>query len=312
MATLGTFFLDGPTLETSTTVFTDATLTTAAADGWYSDSVNYRQQIGGILGPVVACPSCVTPCGNALSFNGSEGLYEISYGIGTDLGAIIVYFNPQSVVDGISCIYGNVVYNTATSPQFGFVGSGSTYNFLGSTSSSGASTIGPTLDSGGYTGQDFYLADANGNFPATPTNTNGVVTGSSADVNTTSPTGPGFVTIVIPRTTVGFNTLTLRVFGPPLGAGTLWNATVNCPVQLTATPISDPNVDCANASFPNTVYVAPNLGGTPGSPAINEFAFQDENGEIGYPAGDYQINLGASTALITIDANHVITSYTPC
>ena len=43
MATLGTFFLDGPTLETSTTVFTDATLTTAAADGWYSDSVNYRQ-----------------------------------------------------------------------------------------------------------------------------------------------------------------------------------------------------------------------------------------------------------------------------
>jgi hypothetical protein len=308
MATLGTFFLDGPTLETSTTVFTDATLTTAAADGWYSDGVNYRQQINGILGPVVACPSCVTPCGSSLNFNGATGLYEISYGIGTDLGAIIVYFNPQSVVDGISCVYGNVVYNTATSPTFGFVGSGSTYNFLGAAAQAG--NVGPTLDAGGYTGQDFYLADANGNFPATPTNTNGVVTGSSADVNTTT-AAPGFVTIVIPRITVGFNTLTLRVFGPPLG-GTLWNATVNCPVALTPTPISDPNVDCGNASFPNTVYVAPNISGTAGSPALNEFAFQDENGEIGYPAGDYQINLGVSTALITIDANHVITAYNPC
>jgi len=311
MATLGTFFLDGPTLETSTTVFTDATLTTAAADGWYSDGVNYRQQINGILGPVVACPSCVTPCGSALAFNGANGLYEITYGIGTDLGAIIVYFNPQSVVDGISCVYGNVVYNTATSPNFGFLGSGSIYNFLGASNATGANNIGPTLDAGGYTGQDFYLADANGNFPNTPTNSNGVVTGSSADVNLTPNTGPGAVTIVIPRTTVGFTSITLRVFGPP-GAVTAWSATVNCPVALTPTPISNPNVDCGNASFPNTVYVAPNISGTAGSPAVNEFAFQDENGEIGYPAGDYQINLGASTALITIDVNHVITAYNPC
>ena len=186
---------------------------------------------------MVACPSCVTPCGNALNFNGANGLYEISYGIGTNLGAIIVYFNPQSVVDGISCVYGNLIYNTATSPSFGFVGSGSIYNFLGSSSATGANNIGPTLDAGGYTGQDFYLADANGNFPNTPTNSNGVVTGSSADVNLTTPTGPGYVTIDIPRTTVGFNTLTLRVFGPP-GTVTAWNATVNCPVQLTPTPIS--------------------------------------------------------------------------
>tara|TARA_R100000773_G_scaffold44361_2_gene45236 strand:+ start:5473 stop:6411 length:939 start_codon:yes stop_codon:yes gene_type:complete len=312
MATLGTFFLDGPTLATSTTVFTDATLTTAAADGWYSDSVNYRQQIGGVLGPVVACPSCVTPCGSALTFNGANGLYEISYGIGNDIGAIIVYFDPANVVDGISCVFGNQVFNTATSPQFGFVGSGSTYNFLGASNASGANNIGPTLNAGGYTGQDFYLADANGNFPNTPTNTNGVVTGSSADVNLTPNTGPGDVTIVIPRTSVAFTTITLRVFGPP-GATTAWDATVNCPVALTPTPISAPNSDCSVASFPDTVYAAPNIGGTPGSPAINEFAFSDANGEIGFPPGnDYVINLGASTALIDIDQNHVITSYTPC
>ena len=312
MATLGTYFLDGTTLETSTIVFTDAALTIVAADGWYSNGTNYRQQINGALGPVVACPSCVTPCGSALTFNGANGLYEISYGIGSDLGAIIVYFDPANIVDGISCVFGNQVFNTATSPQFGFLGSGSIYNFLGASNATGATNIGPTLDAGGYTGQDFYLADANGNFPNTPTNTNGVVTGSSADVNLTLNTGPGDCTIVIPRTSVQFTTITLRVFGPP-GATTAWDATVNCPVALTPTPISAPNSDCSVADFPNTVYAAPNSGGTPGSPAINEFAFQDENGSVGYPAGsNYVINLGASTALIDIDANHVITSYTPC
>lgn len=312
MATLGTYFLDGTTLETSTIVFTDAALTIVAADGWYSNGTNYRQQINGALGPVVACPSCVTPCGSALTFSGNDGLYEITYGVGTDLGAIIVYFDPASVPDGISCIFGNQIFNTVTSPQFGFLGSGSTFNFLGANNASGAPTIGPTLDAGGYTGQDFYLADANGNFPNTPTNTNGVVTGSSADVNFTPNVGPGDCTIVIPRTNTQFSSVTLRVFGPP-GAGTAWDATVNCPVALTPTPISAPNSDCSVAAFPNTVYAAPNSGGTPGSPAINEFAFQDENGSVGYPAGsNYVINLGASTALIDIDANHVITSYTPC
>ena len=115
-----------------------------------------------------------------------------------------------------------------------------------------------------------------------------------------------------PRISVAFTTITLRVFGPP-GATTAWDATVNCPVALTPTPISAPNSDCSVASFPDTVYAAPNISGTPGSPAINEFAFSDANGEIGFPPGnDYVINLGASTALIDIDQNHVITSYTPC
>ena len=268
MATLGTYFLDGTTLETSTIVFTDAALTIVAADGWYSNGTNYRQQINGALGPVVACPSCVTPCGSALTFSGNDGLYEITYGVGTDLGAIIVYFDPANVPDGISCVFGNQIFNTVTSPQFGFLGSGSTFNFLGANNASGAASVGPTLDAGGYTGQDFYLADANGNFPNTPTNTNGVVTGSSADVNFTPNVGPGDCTIVIPRTSTQFSSVTLRVFGPP-GAGTAWDATVNCPVALTPTPISAPNSDCSVAAFPNTVYAAPNSGGTPGSPAIN-------------------------------------------
>jgi len=38
MAQLNTYYLDGTTLLTSTSVFQDAALTTVSADGWYSDS----------------------------------------------------------------------------------------------------------------------------------------------------------------------------------------------------------------------------------------------------------------------------------
>jgi hypothetical protein len=39
MSVPGTYYLNGPTLETATSVFTDADLTTCAPDGFYSDGV---------------------------------------------------------------------------------------------------------------------------------------------------------------------------------------------------------------------------------------------------------------------------------
>jgi hypothetical protein len=58
MATLGSYYIDGPTLATATAVFTDAAMTTPAADGWYSDSTSVREQISGVLSIVQTCESC--------------------------------------------------------------------------------------------------------------------------------------------------------------------------------------------------------------------------------------------------------------
>lgn len=62
MATPGSYYLNGPTLSTSTSVFTDNTLTTLAADGFYSDGTIVRQQVGGILLPASTCESCEPIC----------------------------------------------------------------------------------------------------------------------------------------------------------------------------------------------------------------------------------------------------------
>ena len=60
MAT-GTYFFDTATFANATTVYTDATLTQIAADGWYSDNIISREQINGILGIAITCNCSATP-----------------------------------------------------------------------------------------------------------------------------------------------------------------------------------------------------------------------------------------------------------
>lgn len=59
MAT-SSYFLNAPSLGSATAVFTDATLLTLAADGFYSDGVISREQVSGVLLPQQTCPSCIS------------------------------------------------------------------------------------------------------------------------------------------------------------------------------------------------------------------------------------------------------------
>jgi hypothetical protein len=58
MATSATFYLDAPSLSSASVVYSNATLTTVAADGFYSDGTIVREQDGGVLLPQASCPSC--------------------------------------------------------------------------------------------------------------------------------------------------------------------------------------------------------------------------------------------------------------
>ena len=55
------FYLDGPTLETAKSVFTDVNLTILASDGFYSNEVISREQVNGLLQGVETCISCASP-----------------------------------------------------------------------------------------------------------------------------------------------------------------------------------------------------------------------------------------------------------
>lgn len=58
MATLANYYLNAPTLASSTAVFTDATLTVCAPDGFYSDGTISREQVNCVLLPQQVCPNC--------------------------------------------------------------------------------------------------------------------------------------------------------------------------------------------------------------------------------------------------------------
>jgi hypothetical protein len=58
MPTKGTYYINAPSFNDATAVFTDTDLSICAPDGYYSFGGIVRQQIGCQLFPATACPSC--------------------------------------------------------------------------------------------------------------------------------------------------------------------------------------------------------------------------------------------------------------
>lgn len=84
MAVTSTYYLNAPSLGSATCVFTDASLTTVASNGFYSDGAISRELVDGVLLPEQACPSCV-----AESYNCVEGVC-IDPGDGTGMYPTLV------------------------------------------------------------------------------------------------------------------------------------------------------------------------------------------------------------------------------
>lgn len=61
MASTSSYFIDGPSLASSTAVYLDSSLTTCAPDGFYSDGLIVREQVNCLLGNPLTCPECPTP-----------------------------------------------------------------------------------------------------------------------------------------------------------------------------------------------------------------------------------------------------------
>ena len=144
MAQDNTYYIDTSLFSTATAVWTDPSLTTKAADGWYQDPTEnsniYRQQTGGTLGSSSNC-QCTVPCNTDISASGTTGSYIADIDTGTDTGAIVVYFQPYNIPDGIRATYNSVVYNTLTTNNHGVeLATSGELNFVGVTGTSGCDT----------------------------------------------------------------------------------------------------------------------------------------------------------------------------
>ena len=69
------YYSDNPLLSLATAMYTDASLTTKAADAYYSDGTIYRRQVGGMLqAAVTACDNCSqNPLTSVLTFTQYQG-----------------------------------------------------------------------------------------------------------------------------------------------------------------------------------------------------------------------------------------------
>ena len=114
-----TYYINGPTLSSSTAVFTDATMTTCAPDGYYADGPIVRQQVGCVLLPEQECPFCGAECGCDFTGPVNKGIYYFSVELGATTGPVQIQFNPVDYPNGISVTYDSTVYNTVVSPSFG-------------------------------------------------------------------------------------------------------------------------------------------------------------------------------------------------
>jgi len=282
MATSSSYYINAPSLGSATAVFTDSALLICATDGFYSDGVISREQVGCVLLPQQTCPSCATPCGVNISASGTQGIYLLNLDTGTavgDIGAVIVRFDPFSVPDGIRGTLGANVYNKLTSSVDGLHEStnAGAFTYVGSTGGDcGISgTTYPALIEYLYDGTAFY---ATGNTQSVTVAPGDVSLGAFA---------PGNCLMVIPKLTSSPSIINFEVVGPC--SGTAWDMSVACPVLLTGFSSSVMAASSAAVCLlsETVTYYNASLPNTPGIVGLYDFVYSDAYGSTQLPAGFY-------------------------
>lgn len=303
MATSGTFYLDAPSLSTATVIYSNAALTTVAANGYYSDGVISRQQLSGVLLPPVTCPACAIPCGGTITESGSDGVYYLNTNLGSDIGAVVIEFNPFSVPDGIIAVYDSTIYNGVSSPQYGWLqGTAGLPTYLGTIASDcGMVANSPfTLDEFEYDGSAFV---------ALGTTTSVSILAGQLELTTLA---PGNTIMVIPKTAASPSILNLSFIGPC--SGTAFSISVSCPAALPSFASSTVNANSTLAcsdTIDQTYYVAYVSGGS-GVLGLYDLVFSDANGEFKLSAGYYKTTAAGTNEWFQVDANGVIVAFGDC
>lgn len=308
MAQLGIYYFNGTSFSTASAIYTNATLTTLAPDGFYSNAGIVRQQLGGILLNAQSCGSCAVACGDGVSaaISNQNGWFQASVDLANSTGAVILRcYLGSSIPDGILVTYNGAFYNrlTAFNNHNGVTlvdGSGATVDYAGQNNqgtqlptyvgNQNANLVGnyTTAPSGacsqGDRPQDYVLTSgayvAQGTFQSVSVVNNQV--GYATDTST--PSSPVF-TLVFPKTTVAPTLANVLVAAPMCGTAFSWE--VDCPADLRSFTAS-----AATNSVPNcgadtqTLYFARNATGTTAPfnedtntiPNVGNFVFTTSNG----------------------------------
>jgi hypothetical protein len=303
MATSGTFYLDAPSLSTATVVYSNAALTTVAANGFYSEGSIVREQASGVLLPQQSCPACAVPCGGTISEDGAQGIYYLNVDLGTPTGAVLIEFDPLFVPDGIKAVYNSVVYNGVSSPVYGWLqGSAGLPTYIGEAASDCGMVAGSpyTLNEFQYDGSDFISLG---------TTTPVTVLAGQLDLTVLA---PGNTLMVIPKTAASPSILNLEFIGPC--SGTVFNVSVTCPAALPSFDSSTMHATSvlACAAAIGSIYYVAHVNGAAGVLGLYDLVFSDANGQSKLSAGFYKTNDAGANDWYQVDANGVIIAFGTC
>lgn len=300
MATSATYYLDGEDLQSATAVYTDATLLTKAADGWYSIGGFVRQQIDGLLQANVLCTSCPLDCATSLVMDTTSGFYTVPIDLGASTGAVVVDIFVSSFPNGVKIEYDGTTYNAVYSENFGYLTSTGTEPIYLGVSAFDCSISGATTSLIKY--------QFNGNsFNSTSQFESVTIDPASVQLQAS---GLGTCKMIIPKTAASPDTATLTIIAPC--EETEITVTPECPSALpsfllTRTGPEPTNVSgLCSLSVDQTFYHVP-VNGTAGNPAVGDIMFQDASGSTIALQGFYAVvGYPSSAAVIEVDANGII------
>ena len=304
-----TYFIDqGTTFDTTTGLYTDASAQTPAPDNTYqvNGTSTYRVQSGGTLAATATCAICPVSCGAISIPNGAKGSYSLNVTLGTDVGSVVVYFNPFSVPDGVRGVYDSTSYNALASPTDGYIkttsGVANAFTIIGNASDVCLPSTPNT------TTYNYYDSIANNTWVQNGTES---VTINNGDVQ-----GGGsneFSAMVIPKPNANPQTMDLKALGPCTGTG--FQLEIVCPTALpswsTSTIAQNGSSTSACAGSGLTAYFAKQYADRNDAsvvlPILHNWVFSDSTGATVLPNGFYKA--GSNSIQVV---NGVVTAVTAC
>ena len=304
-----TYFIDqGTTFDTTTGLYTDASAQTPAPDNTYqvNGTSTYRVQSGGTLAATATCAICPVSCGAISIPNGAKGSYSLNVTLGTDVGSVVVYFNPFSVPDGVRGVYDSTSYNALASPTDGYIkttsGVANAFTIIGNA----ADVCLPSTPN--TTTYNYYDSIANNTWVQNGTES---VTINNGDVQ-----GGGsneFSAMVIPKPNANPQTMDLKALGPCTGTG--FRLEIVCPTALpswsTSTIAQNGSSTSACAGSGLTAYFAKQYADRNDAsvvlPILHNWVFSDSTGATVLPNGFYKA--GSNSIQVV---NGVVTAVTAC
>lgn len=279
-----TYYLDGPSLGSSTSVYTDPGLNSVAPNGFYSDGAIVRELIDGVLQPQSTCPACAQPCNTGLVAATGDGVWYMDVDLGSSTGAVVVVLDfptPNSFPIGIQATYDGVIYNSGSSPIYGYL--------------SGVANLPVYLGTGSY---DCGIVPNSPHSSIPVYKYDGTLfagLGLQETVNVTSAqldltlASPGFFYMVVPKPLVTPSTLQLKLI-TLCGAPSAFSVEVECPTGLVPFDSSNGGAsafEACESSISNTYYVY-HVNGAAGILGLWDLVFSDVNGQYPLADGYYQ------------------------